>query len=107
MQITISGRHLEVTEAIRNYTSEKFARLAKLTDQVTHVSFIISVEKQKQIIEATLSVANAKDIHIGHETEDMYASIDGLMDKLDRKLVEIKKKHLDAARQPKIRDYEP
>lgn len=106
MKITITGRHIEVTDALKTYISEKYARLSKIAEHVTHAGFIIAVEKQKQIIEATLSVANMKDVHIKHETEDMYASIDGLMEKLDRKLVDLKEKQIDAGRQPKLHDYE-
>ena len=91
MQINITGHHVDITEALRNYTSEKMAKLERHFDHVTNVHVILTVEKQAQKAEATVHVSGA-DLFAQHQTEDMYASIDGLVDKLDRQVIKHKEK---------------
>ncbi len=94
MQINITGHHVDITEALRNYTSEKMAKLERHFDHVTNVHVILSVEKKAQKAEATVHVSGA-DLFAQHQTEDMYASIDGLIDKLDRQIIKHKEKISD------------
>ena len=89
--MTITGLHMEVTPALKEYTSEKLARLEKRGDHITHIAVILTVEKLNQIAKATLHVKGA-EIHASHESGDMYASIDGLVDKLNRQIT----KHRDS-----------
>ncbi len=91
MQITISGHHLEVTPALREYVLAKFERLQRHFDQITQTDAILSVEKMVQKAEATIHVSGA-DIHAESQSEDMYAAIDLLADKLDRQLIKHKEK---------------
>ncbi len=91
MQINITGHHVDITEALRNYTSEKMAKLERHFDHVTNVHVILTVEKQAQKAEATVHVSGA-DLFAQHQTEDMYASLDGLVDKLDRQIIKHKEK---------------
>ena len=83
MQVNISGHQLDVTDALRDYIDEKFARLSRHFDRITNVQVTMAVEKLKQKIEATLHVAGA-EVVANAEHEDMYAAIDLLADKLDR-----------------------
>ena len=91
MQINITGHHVDITEALRNYTSEKMAKLERHFDHVTDVHVILSVEKVNQKAEATVQVSGAKLFAEDHQ-EDMYAAIDGLIDKLDRQIKKHKEK---------------
>ncbi len=91
MQINITGHHVDITEALRSYTSEKMAKLERHFDHVTNVHVILTVEKQAQKAEATVHVSGA-DLFAQHQTEDMYASLDGLVDKLDRQIIKHKEK---------------
>lgn len=92
MQVIISGHHLEITDALRAYTEEKFAKLARHFDKVTDVHVILSVEKLVQKAEATLHFSGTK-FFAEDEQEDMYVSIDHLVDKLDRQILKHKEKH--------------
>lgn len=83
--MTFMGHHIEITPALKQYATEKLARLEKRGDHITHISIILQVEKLNQIAKATLHVKGA-EIHASHESGDMYASIDGLVDKLDRQI---------------------
>jgi len=94
MQINITGHHVDITEALRNYTTEKMAKLERHFDHVTNVHVILSVEKKAQKAEATVHVSGA-DLFAQNQTEDMYASIDGLIDKLDRQIIKHKEKISD------------
>ena len=91
MQLNITGQHLELTDALRDYISNKVTRLERHVDGITNVQVTLKVEKERQIAEATLHVAGA-DLHATAEDEDMYASIDALTDKIDRQLIKHKEK---------------
>lgn len=91
MQINISGHHVEVTPALRDYVTNKFERLNRHYDQITHGHVVLTVEKNRQRADATVHVPEA-DLSASAESEDMYAAIDLLADKLDRQLIKHKEK---------------
>ena len=91
MNLTISGHHLEVTPALRNYVTTKLDRITRHFDQVVDVKVLLTVENQKekerrQKAEVTLHV-KGRDIFVEQSAGDLYAAIDQLMDKLDRQVV--------------------
>jgi putative sigma-54 modulation protein len=99
MNLTISGHHLEVTPALREYVLTKLDRVTRHFDQVVDVNVLLTVEKQKekerrQRAEVTLHV-KGRDIFVESANEDLYAAIDQLMDKLDRQVVRHKDKLQD------------
>jgi putative sigma-54 modulation protein len=85
MQINITGHHVEVTPALRAYVTEKMQRIARHFDQVTSINVILNVEKLQQQAEATVNAAG-RTIFAAESAMDMYASIDKLVDKLDRQV---------------------
>lgn len=91
MQLNITGHHIELTEALHAYVTEKFQRIERHFDHITHAQVILSVEKQRQKAEAKLQVSGG-DIFAQDEQEDMYASIDAMIDKLDRQVIKYKEK---------------
>jgi len=91
MQLTITGHHVEVTPAMRAYVTEKMQKLTRHFDQVNTIDVILSVEKLDQIAEATVLAAGRK-LFATDTNEDMYASIDGLTDKIDRQVRRLKDK---------------
>jgi putative sigma-54 modulation protein len=94
MQINLTGHHLDITDPLRNYVDSKFERLERHFDQVTNVHVILSIEKLRQKAEATMHV-NGGEIFADAVHEDMYAAIDGLIDKLDRQVKKYKEKLTD------------
>ena len=92
MQLTISGHHLDVTDALHNYVTTKLSRLERHHDRITNTRVILSVDKLKQKAEATMHVSGA-DLFANSQSEDLYAAIDMLADKLDRQLIKHKEKH--------------
>ncbi|KAA6186036.1 ribosome-associated translation inhibitor RaiA [Thiohalocapsa marina] len=91
MQINLTGHHVDITEALKGYVDTKFDRLARHFDHVINVHVILSVEKLRQKAEATIHINGAK-VFADAVHEDMYAAIDGLIDKLDRQVIKYKEK---------------
>jgi putative sigma-54 modulation protein len=92
MQLTISGHHLEITTAIRDYITQKFSKLERHYEQITSTQVILTVDNLSQNAEATVHVSGA-ELFANSQHEDMYAAIDALTDKLDRQLIKYKEKH--------------
>ncbi|MEL0270620.1 MAG: ribosome-associated translation inhibitor RaiA [Gammaproteobacteria bacterium] len=91
MQLNISGHHLDITEAIKEHTLEKLAKIKHHFDQVINVNMILEVEKDTQKAEATIHVSGA-DLFAKAESNDMYVSIDQLVNKLDTQIKKHKEK---------------
>ncbi len=91
MNITFTGHNTDVTNALRQFTEDKFDRLERHYDRITAINVTFNVEHLSQIAEATILVAKG-ELHARSESEDMYASIDTLVDKLDRQLIKHKEK---------------
>ncbi|MBS1212098.1 MAG: yfiA [Proteobacteria bacterium] len=97
MQLSITGHHVEVTDAMKNYVDEKFRRLERHFDQLIDVHVILSVEKLAQKAESTVMV-NGATLFAEDTQPDMYAAIDALIDKLDRQIIKHKEKLSDHGR---------
>lgn len=90
MQIVTNGRNIELTDAIKDYVQNKISRLENHFDFVQEVHVILEVEKnpriaENQLAEATVHVAGAI-IRVESASENLYASIDKLADKIERSL---------------------
>jgi len=90
MNLKISGHHLEVTPAIREYVITKLDRVLRHSDQVIDGTVILSVDNHKEKDKQQRAEINlhlkGKDIFVEQCHEDLYAAIDQLMDKLDRQV---------------------
>lgn len=91
MNLILTGHHLDITPAIREYITTKLKRITRHFDHVIDVNVILSIAKLNQKIEANVHV-RGKDIFAQAEDGDMYAAIDLLADKLDRQIVKHKEK---------------
>lgn len=92
MQVTISGRHIDVTASLRTYIGDKLSRLERHCDQITDVHVVLGVVKLDHEAEATIRLGGAT-YFAQARANDMYAAIDALTAKLDRQL----KKHKEKA----------
>ncbi|WP_086981488.1 ribosome hibernation promoting factor [Vibrio aphrogenes] len=91
MQINITGHHIELTDALNEYVKTKFQKLERFFEHINNTHVVLRVEKVQQIAEATLHI-NQGEIHASSQSENMYASIDDLVDKLARQLSKHKEK---------------
>ena len=94
MQLNVSGHHVEVTDSLRNYVETKVEKLERHFDIVSDVHCILTVEKLRHKAEAKVLV-NGGTIYADATEEDMYAAIDGLVDKLERRVRKHKEKLVD------------
>jgi putative sigma-54 modulation protein len=93
MNLNLTGNHLEITPAIRDYVVAKLDRVTRHFDHVIDVSVVLSVNKLRQKVEANLHI-RGKDLHAESIEPDMYAAIDALVDKLDRMVLKAKEKRV-------------
>ena len=91
MQLNISGHHLDITPALKQHTNQKLSKIKHHFDQVMNVNMILEVQKDVQSAEATIHVSGA-DLFAKAESDDMYASIDKLINKLDSQILRYKEK---------------
>lgn len=91
MNLQLTGHHVDITPAIRNYVVSKLDRINRHFDHVIDVEVIMTVEKLDQKIEANVHLSG-KDIHVEANDADMYAAIDGMIDKLDRQILKHKER---------------
>ena len=91
MQLNISGHHLDITEAIKQYSLAKLSKIEHQFDQVININMILEVEKDVQKAEATIHVSGA-DLFAKAESFDLYNSIDQMVNKLDAQIRKHKEK---------------
>jgi putative sigma-54 modulation protein len=94
MQLNVSGHHIEVTDALRGYVESKIEKIERHFDLVSDISCVLTVEKLRHKAEARVNV-NGGTIYADNTEEDMYAAIDGLVDKLERRVRKYKEKLVD------------
>ena len=94
MQLSVTGHHVEVSRPLREYVFNKIEKIERHFDHVSDVHCILTVEKLRHKAEATVGV-NGSTIYADATEEDMYAAIDGLVDKLDRQIRKYKEKMVD------------
>ena len=94
MQLSVTGHHVEVTQALREYVGTKLAKLERHFDNMTDIHCILTVEKLVHKAEATVYMGGGT-IHADSTEDDMYAAIDMLVDKLDRQVKKHKEKLTD------------
>jgi putative sigma-54 modulation protein len=82
MRLRITGRHLEITPALRDYVETRFARLDRYELKVGSLQVVLGVEKVRHTAEVVGSV-NGKPVQAKTSTREMYASIDALVDRID------------------------
>lgn len=92
MNLQLTGHHLEVTPALREYVQTKLSKISNHFDHVIDIKVTLSVEKLAQKAEATIHVPG-QDLHAECADENMYSAIDILTDKLDRQVLKHKERH--------------
>jgi len=91
MKVSITGKHMEVSDALKEYVAERIERFDKIEAKLKEVNVVLAVEKYRNIAEIVLkvdgSVLNGKE-----ETEDMYVAIEHAVEKVYRQLSKYKEK---------------
>jgi putative sigma-54 modulation protein len=91
MQVSVTFRNTESKDVLRDYVQEKISKLKKYLDSPLEANVVLAIEKHRHIAEVTL-IANRITINAQEETEDMFAAIDRVSDKLERQILKYKEK---------------
>jgi putative sigma-54 modulation protein len=94
MQLNVTGHHVDVTTSLKDYVGKKLDRIVRHSDKVIDVHCILTVEKLRHKAEATVLLCGGT-VYADATEPDMYAAIDALADKLDRRVKKHKEKLLD------------
>ncbi|MBI5642443.1 MAG: ribosome-associated translation inhibitor RaiA [Deltaproteobacteria bacterium] len=94
MRVTVTFRHMESSEALKSYAIEKTDRLSKYLFEPIEVHWVLSVEKIRHKADANI-VANGVTIKAVEDTQDMYAAIDMVIEKLEKQVIKHKEKVKD------------
>jgi len=95
MQVSVIGRHIEVTDALKQYATEKFGRLEKYLPQNVKAVVTLSVVKKVHHTAEAAIKSNGLLIQASEETEEMYSAIDLLVEKIERRVRRYKEKLVD------------
>lgn len=95
MQVTVLGRHIEVTDSLKQYATEKFSRLEKYLPKAVQVVITLAVVKKVHHFAEAVIKSNGLLIQASEETEEMYSAIDLLIEKIERRARRYKEKLVD------------
>ena len=88
----LTGHHVEITEALREFTEKKLTHLQAHTIAITHIHIVFTIDKLNHIAEGQIAVPG-QTLQAKAEDENMYNAVDSLIDKLSRQLIKYKEKH--------------
>lgn len=92
MLVTVSSRHMDVSNALKEYAEQKSSKLTRYYDRIQEIEVVFDNAKKIMRVEMIVN-AEHRNMFIAHDSqEDAYACIDGCIDKLERQLSEHKKK---------------
>ncbi|HEX2492289.1 MAG TPA: ribosome-associated translation inhibitor RaiA [Steroidobacter sp.] len=94
MQLNVTGHHVDITPPLKDYVEKKLDRIVRHSDRVIDVHCILTVEKLRHKAEATVLLSGGT-VYADAIESDMYAAIDVLADKLDRRVKKHKEKLAD------------
>ena len=103
MQITTTFRHLDSSDALKSYAEEKLERIKKYIDEPIVAQVFMNVEKIRHYADVTIT-AKGITIKASEETNDMYAAIDAVVDKIERQLRRYKERIKDHKPAPESRE---
>lgn len=101
MNLTISGHHLEVSPALRNYVTSKLDRITRHFDQLVDVKVLLTIDNMKEKEKRQRAECNIRvkgnEVFAESAHYDLYAAVDELMDKLDRQVIKHKSRQQNHA----------
>ncbi|MBN1844667.1 MAG: ribosome-associated translation inhibitor RaiA [Sedimentisphaerales bacterium] len=95
VNIHITGRHMDVTEAMRDYVEKKLIRLQKFYNRISEMEVVVEAEGLSHKMEIIIKADNHQRFVVQHTAEDAYACFDTALDKIERRLNRFKEKSRD------------
>ncbi|AET70869.1 ribosome-associated protein Y (PSrp-1) [Desulfosporosinus orientis DSM 765] len=106
MNINIRGKHIELTDALKEYVMKRVGKLAKYSDEFMDVQVTLLVERDRHRVEVTAPL-NGIILRGEEETEDMYSSIDMVVEKLERQIDKYRTRINKRMRSKVLKDHDP
>ncbi len=106
METTVTGRHVDITDAIRNYALDKVQDSLSGFTRVENAHVILDIEKYRHLAEIVVHGKNHINIDARAESEDMYVSIDEAVEKAERQLRKLRDKIQDHKHAEKLAEVE-
>ena len=103
MIIKVTGKNIEITDAIREYIEKRMERLEKFEGKNTEVNVLCSVEREEQIVEIQIS-HDGDFIKVEEKNEDLYASVDLATDRAERQLRKEKERRIGKNKDTSFKD---
>lgn len=107
MRITVNGRNIEITDAIRAYAEEKIGKVMTHYDQIQSIDVILNVIKNPSVAQNHTAEVLCKfvsgSVKAEESAESMYASIDLVADKINRQVKKFKEKQITSSKNASIR----
>ena len=107
MRITVKGRNIEITDAIRSYAEEKIGKVMNHYDQIQSIDVVLSVIKNPSVAQSHTAEVICKfisgSVKAEENAESMYASLDLVADKLNRQVKKFKEKQISGSKNASIR----
>ena len=100
MQITVTGRHVEITDAMRDHAHQRIQGALMDFPRIESVHVILAVEKYRHFAEIVIQAPNHIRVDAREESNDMYASIDLAVDKAVKQM----RRHWEKMRDHKARE---
>jgi len=91
--VTISARHMDVTDSLRGYADQKAGKLTRYYDRIQEIEVVFDAGKDAVTVEMIVNAEHRNMFVARHDEGDAYACIDGCVHKLERQLSEHKKIH--------------
>ncbi len=82
MKVIFTGRHVEVSDALRTFAEERIEKMTPYLDDIIDVHVTLSVEKHRHMAEVFVKTRHTEFL-ASTETDDMYASLSQALDKLE------------------------
>jgi putative sigma-54 modulation protein len=105
MHIDITGRHMDITPALKDFTHDKLSKLERLLDGPIDIKVVLAIEKHRHTAEIQVK-SRAATFSGTQVTGDLYASIGDVVDKLERQVLKHKEKRQDHKHRKSQRDPE-
>ncbi len=92
VHLTLTARHLELTEALRTYVEEKIRRIERYTMKPVSAMVTLMIERYRHIVDISLNIHGAY-VQAKGESNEMYSSIDKAVEKIERQMKKYKGKN--------------
>lgn len=102
MKITVRGKNIQITDALRQHVIKRLGKLEKFFEEDTEVYVTLTVEKDSHVVEVTIPL-NGYILRGEEETGDMYASVDLVIDVLEKQIDKYKTKLAKKVRNSKFK----